>query len=562
MTTHLIQEKQEKLQHHARQLAKTYEDVMISIQDTAQIMYDAQKNYPDARSFEEVLADVKAWKLELSLLSHSQQIPAFFEELAAGFFISDFDRTVAYAANPKFLLYPRLIASVPLDDQGSFVWVEESYHNIQLKIADIRQQSNRIILTIMLATLLLGFVFAFTFSRNLKRLLSGLSKMNTNLQAKIPALSGEFGEISAALNRFAENLSVTTARNELILRNTQTGMISLMKDQQISFINPSAIQYLGLNPIQQQTADIWERLGSTVHSAVDRAMDKQTQYKFDAAKKIINGEERYLNIVISPNQNPDGSPSVLITLEEVTENVRLIKEAEKNEALKMLGLFTTGIAHEIRNPLTSVKGFVQILSKRLSTEAENARVFKLVLREIERLESLIRDLLVYARPSKPNLEKVPVEPIVDTILQMLEARIKQKRIQVTRKGLEKLEVMADRRQLHQILFNLIINSIQAIRPEQGNLLIEAKFLEENVEIIVEDNGIGIDTTEQQKIFTPFFTTKDKGTGLGLAISRRMMEDQEGSIRFESVPGEMTRFILTFSKGKPNKPLDFPPKSLT
>jgi two-component system sensor histidine kinase AtoS len=189
-------------------------------------------------------------------------------------------------------------------------------------------------------------------------------------------------------------------------------------------------------------------------------------------------------------------------------------------------------------------------------------VFKLVLREIDRLESLIRDLLVYARPSKPNLERVPVEPIVETILQMLEARIKQKRIQVDLKGLENLEVYADRRQLHQILFNLMVNSIQAIKPENGYLLIEAKVLEETIELTVQDNGIGIDTSEQQKIFTPFFTTKDKGTGLGLAISRRMMEDLEGSIRFESIPGEITRFILTFSKGKPNKTLDFPTKPLT
>lgn len=552
MTTHLIQEKQEKLQQHARQLAKNYADVMIRLKDDAQIQYEAQKRYPDAKSFDEIFSIVKDWKMELSLLSYSQQIPAFYEELSAGFFLKETGKTMAYATNPQFADYPKLIASSPLDEEGSFVWVEESYHNIQLKITDIQKQSQQIMLYIMLATLLLGSIFAFTFSGNLKRLLSGLTRMNTDLQAKIPPLPGEFGEISSALNRFAENLSMSTARNELILRNTQTGMISLTKDLQISFINPSAMEYLNLTANPPMVAEIWDRLGNTIRNTVEKAMDKQTQYKFDAAKRLINGEEHYLNIVVTPNQNPDGSPTILITLEEVTENVRLIKEAEKNEALKMLGLFTTGIAHEIRNPLTSVKGFIQILSKRLSDVPENARVFKLVLREVERLESLIRDLLVYARPSKPNLEWVPVEPIVDTILQMLDARIKQKKIAITLTGLEELEVMSDRRQLHQILFNLIINAVQAIKPENGLLLVEANRIDEGVEIVVQDNGIGIDTSEQQKIFTPFFTTKDKGTGLGLAISRRMMEDQEGSIRFESIPGEVTRFILTFSKVKPKR----------
>lgn len=552
MTTHLIQEKQEKLQQHARQLAKNYADVMIRLKDDAQIQYEAQKRYPDAKSFDEIFSIVKDWKMELSLLSYSQQIPAFYEELSAGFFLKETGKTMAYATNPQFADYPKLIASSPLDEEGSFVWVEESYHNIQLKITDIQKQSQQIMLYIMLATLLLGSIFAFTFSGNLKRLLSGLTRMNTDLQAKIPPLPGEFGEISSALNRFAENLSMSTARNELILCNTQTGMISLTKDLQISFINPSAMEYLNLTANPPMVAEIWDRLGNTIRNTVEKAMDKQTQYKFDAAKRLINGEEHYLNIVVTPNQNPDGSPTILITLEEVTENVRLIKEAEKNEALKMLGLFTTGIAHEIRNPLTSVKGFIQILSKRLSDVPENARVFKLVLREVERLESLIRDLLVYARPSKPNLEWVPVEPIVDTILQMLDARIKQKKIAITLTGLEELEVMSDRRQLHQILFNLIINAVQAIKPENGLLLVEANRIDEGVEIVVQDNGIGIDTSEQQKIFTPFFTTKDKGTGLGLAISRRMMEDQEGSIRFESIPGEVTRFILTFSKVKPKR----------
>jgi len=552
MTTHLIQEKQEKLQQHARQLAKNYADVMIRLKDDAQIQYEAQKRYPDAKSFDEIFSIVKDWKMELSLLSYSQQIPAFYEELSAGFFLKETGKTMAYATNPQFADYPKLIASSPLDEEGSFVWVEESYHNIQLKITDIQKQSQQIMLYIMLATLLLGSIFAFTFSGNLKRLLSGLTRMNTDLQAKIPPLPGEFGEISSALNRFAENLSMSTARNELILRNTQTGMISLTKDLQISFINPSAMEYLNLTANPPMVAEIWDRLGNTIRNTVEKAMDKQTQYKFDAAKRLINGEEHYLNIVVTPNQNPDGSPTILITLEEVTENVRLIKEAEKNEALKMLGLFTTGIAHEIRNPLTSAKGFIQILSKRLSDVPENARVFKLVLREVERLESLIRDLLVYARPSKPNLEWVPVEPIVDTILQMLDARIKQKKIAITLTGLEELEVMSDRRQLHQILFNLIINAVQAIKPENGLLLVEANRIDEGVEIVVQDNGIGIDTSEQQKIFTPFFTTKDKGTGLGLAISRRMMEDQEGSIRFESIPGEVTRFILTFSKVKPKR----------
>ena len=102
MTTHLIQEKQEKLQQHARQLAKNYADVMIRLKDDAQIQYEAQKRYPDAKSFDEIFSIVKDWKMELSLLSYSQQIPAFYEELSAGFFLKETGKTMAYATNPQF----------------------------------------------------------------------------------------------------------------------------------------------------------------------------------------------------------------------------------------------------------------------------------------------------------------------------------------------------------------------------------------------------------------------------------------------------------------------------
>jgi two-component system sensor histidine kinase AtoS len=544
----LTDEKQENLSNHASNLAKKYDSIVPSLQNFAKKQYDSQNQWDlKKRTYDEIYKDVRAMWLEAPLAEQTQFIVNLNEEMGAGYYISDQKRILAFRANKEFLKYPRLVASAPIGTDGSFVWVEESTYNLNLKIHDLRSRSLKVILYTMLIALFFGIIFAISFTQKIKTIIRGLGRLRADLHEEIPNVGGEIGDIAKGINNLSQSLLRSIGKSELILQSTKTGMISYDKNKNISFINLSAREYLNLPPAGDPGSAVNEILGNMVITAIDKAMTRGDQFKLDGVKKILNERDKYFNILVLPNQDPFGEKSVLVTLDDVTENVKLIKEAEKNESLKMLGLFTTGIAHEIRNPLTSIKGFIQILSRKATENPESTRMFTLVLREIERLESLIKDLITYARPSKPTFEWISLDTIVETILQVLVHRVSQKKVDVEMEGLQSVELFADRRQIYQVIFNLILNAIQAVKPEEGHLLISAKISEEAIHIHFADNGMGIDKTDMGKIFTPFFTTKDKGTGLGLAISRRMMEDHNGKISFESELGLGTTFILTLPK---------------
>jgi len=173
------------------------------------------------------------------------------------------------------------------------------------------------------------------------------------------------------------------------------------------------------------------------------------------------------------------------------------------------------------------------------------------MKEIERLESLIKDLIIYAKPSKPNVEWINVVGICEDVIQILSQRISQKKINLNINLPNGLYVKGDRKQLFQVFFNLTLNAIQAVKPEIGVINIYADIDKErdSIRIVIEDNGIGIPSEDLNKIFTPFFTTKDKGVGLGLAISRRIMNDNDGKLTFESKYGEGTKFVLELPEYK-------------
>lgn len=550
-TQKLIEGKQDELYTEAKLLSKIYLSlVKPRIEMLALEQYNAQKT-EKKRSYEDILKDIRANYLETPLRDYTKALNESFEELGAGFYFNDLGKVIAYESNEKYIQDKKLVALVPLTQDGSFVWIEESFHNIDLKIDDIKRRAFIPLLIVILSTLLFGIVFALNFTSNIRKIKIGLLSLGKDLNYKLPNLFGEFGEISQNINNLSENLLKSRSRSELILASTKTGMISLQANYEIVFINKSALDILELKE-EENGAKIIDLLGSLVKEGFNQAYKNDNTLTFDSMSvKLKDGREKFLNVTISPYYDPFREKTVLITIDDVTENVKLMKEAQKNESLKMLGLFTTGVAHEIRNPLTSIKGFIQLLNRRIPPESDNKRLLTLTIKEIERLENLIKDLITYAKPSKPNFEWVNVREIVEDVMQILSLRISQKKVNLNVNLSNELYIMGDRKQLFQVLFNLILNAVQAVKFEEGviNIYTELDKDRELVKIIVEDNGIGIPSEDFHKVFTPFFTTKDKGVGLGLAISRRMVEDNEGKLSFDSEEGKGTKFILELPKFK-------------
>ena len=247
-----------------------------------------------------------------------------------------------------------------------------------------------------------------------------------------------------------------------------------------------------------------------------------------------------------PAELGEMSGAINILGSELSAKRALEAQVQRAERLAAVGEMAAGLAHEVRNPLMSIRGFAQLLQEDAVNKSQK-EYLEIIVRETERMNSLIDQLLYYARPGVNRVEKVEVNLVVESVRKLLESQTKSRNIQLTTRLRKDLPAIAcDREQLKQVLLNIVINAIQAVE-NNGRIRITSEANREKscVEIAVEDNGAGILQEYQERIFDPFFTTKEQGTGLGLSVAFRLMETWGGTIRVESVKDRGSRFVLSF-----------------
>jgi two-component system NtrC family sensor kinase len=238
------------------------------------------------------------------------------------------------------------------------------------------------------------------------------------------------------------------------------------------------------------------------------------------------------------------------------ENSNLYENLKKSQSimrradrLASLGTLIASLAHEIRNPLVSIKTFTQLLPERIEDEEFRNYFLKVASGEIDRLTGLINELLGFARPSEPRLEGEDVNALIDKMEILVATEARKKNVTLTKNYARDLpQIRVDAEQLKQVLLNILLNAIQAIKGE-GKIWIETRRvqvpIEERVEpftqIEVRDSGVGIPRENLERIFDPFFSTRTEGSGLGLAISHQIIHDHGGFISVESEVGKGTSF---------------------
>lgn len=236
---------------------------------------------------------------------------------------------------------------------------------------------------------------------------------------------------------------------------------------------------------------------------------------------------------------------IAVSINSMAENLRRnLEEMKRAEALQTLGLFTTGIVHEVRNPLTSIKGFASILSQKLQGKDEE-RFVTPILTETERLQHIVDDLLKYGRPSPLSLSSFNLKPFFAHIIELVKQYDSNKKVEFIL-DCPDTTIVADERKFEEMFLNLLINAIQAIESS-GVIKIKCSGDKMFHRFEVQDNGVGMDKETLDKIFVPFFTTKDRGTGLGLAIVHRIVEEHGGEIFVESERGRGTTFRVVIPK---------------
>lgn len=234
-------------------------------------------------------------------------------------------------------------------------------------------------------------------------------------------------------------------------------------------------------------------------------------------------------------------------IEEATKEIKEKQdELIKTERLATIGELATGIAHEIRNPLSGITVALELMKNETHNEEHNQTISD-ILKELGRLERIIKGLLQLGHPRSLNLIECDPNDIIETALSLASLKAKEKGIMVEKKLGCKDRFQVDPEQIQQVLLNLLINGIEAMDGSSGKLTVETEGSNGHVEIKISDTGCGLSEKNKERIFQPFYSTKEHGTGLGLSISRRIVETHKGKILISSEKGKGSTFTVVIPK---------------
>ncbi len=234
--------------------------------------------------------------------------------------------------------------------------------------------------------------------------------------------------------------------------------------------------------------------------------------------------------------------------EKIQKTTADLRKAEaqliRSEKLAALGQLAAGIAHEIRNPLTSINILIHSLTESFPSETPHREDLRVVEEEIHRINEIIDQFLRFAKPAPPLFEKADVLPIFEETLQLLRPQIERQRISVQKKFQSLPSITVDKEQMKQVILNLLMNAIQAM-PTGGRLELSGQLSGDPnwIQFSIKDSGMGIPPGDMDKLFDPFFSTKEGGVGLGLSIAHRIIDQHHGKIEVESTSGKETLFTL-------------------
>jgi two-component system sensor histidine kinase AtoS len=281
-------------------------------------------------------------------------------------------------------------------------------------------------------------------------------------------------------------------------------------------------------------------LASMTNGLITLDMAERVVSANGTAESILGLEGRHWQGTSFRNLWPEDNPFVRM----LERCLHAPTPCRNQEILAALGTLSAGLAHEIRNPLSAIKTFVQLLPRKLSNPAFFDKFQTTVPRELNRINDLIENLLELARPPKMKFKMTTLGDCLTQVADLYRDKLEEAGItfEIREEGVL-TEIWADQEHLVRAFANLIMNAQQAM-VDGGTLIIEAGPLEGGVMLQFKDSGVGMDQTTKDNIFDPFFTTKDSGTGLGLSMTHKIIEEHGGDIQVDSTVGKGTTFLLT------------------
>jgi len=366
-------------------------------------------------------------------------------------------------------------------------------------------------------------------------------------------ISEQLKQAGQKLREQQTDLEELQALNENIVHSVNIGLITLDSRDRISFANPTAQRIIGkpLAEIHRKTLqEIFPGMNGYIKSEGASNDGAKAAVRSDVYYTTPDGMRLFLGFSSNELFNQDGERvGKICTFQDLTLLKKMEDEVNLADRFAAVGKLAAAIAHEIRNPLASMSGSIQILRSELKLDPTSESLMEIVLRETDRLNSLISDFLDFARPAEGGEEIVDLNLLIEELVNMLKNNPEFGGNVQFLKNLDRdVFVRGDSAQLRQLFINLFLNSIQAM-PRGGRIDVQTRHIQDAasdgggkfVEITLLDTGLGIDEEHLSNIFDPFYTTKDDGTGLGLTIAYRIVESHNGRISVDSKVGRGTRF---------------------
>jgi len=448
-------------------------------------------------------------------------------------------------------------------------------------------QTRRELGALTAVTLLIGGLAAALVARRIARpvrqLAAGAAAISRGeLAQRIePATADEIGQLAVAFNHmaaqlFQERADLEAAHAELrqrfeeladlksytdsIVGSLTSGIVTLDLDGRVVTLNPAAELLSGLFGAEvtgRYCTEVFAHAPEVVEVLMDTLASRTAVATLALSLRRRNGQAIPVEMSTAPLKGVEGKDlGVVAVFRDVTAMRELEDQLRRSDRLVALGTLAAGLAHEIKNPLTSIRTFTQLLPRKFDDERFRETFERVVPRELERINGIVERLLQLARPARLRVEPVRLPALLERVQELFANEIETRQIGVARQYARDLPpIQADPEQLYQALVNLVGNALEAM-DTGGRLTLRVGWSEgedrlrgfrrtapRRVRVEIEDTGVGIPPSVADKVFDPFFTTKEGGTGLGLALAHKIVEDHGGTISFRSAPGAGTTFSV-------------------
>lgn len=411
-----------------------------------------------------------------------------------------------------------------------------------------------------LQTLIQIFIVVLAIASTL--ILLGI-RWNRQLQKEVDKKTKDLKMVNQSLANQVQKTKNSDQFKEQILDSSPGGVMTCDRQGQITSFNPEAVKIAGIKskPIGLNFSEI-SIIAQLLKGKIDKVLQEGTLFLgTEQTLTRAGGEDFYIRYNVYPLYDFEKKIiGTILSFEDITEEKKLREQLFSQEKSQALSQLVAGVAHEIRNPLTSIKTFVELIPSKLNSLQFQKELSTHVPKEIERLNKLVEELIDYAKPTNAHKETIEVVELISTCSILFQQMVQNKGIKLETQLEKGMLIEADPNQLKQVIINIILNGIEAIEDKikrlknnrdvlSGELQLTIKAWQEGESVYIQiiDQGIGMTVEETRRAFDPFYTTKAKGTGLGLALSKQFIQENQGELKLESKLGQGTKITLCFNK---------------